>query len=235
MPALSSDVISRFIGQKVKDIYGRDFGMILNVYTEIDGSVIGIEASISNEVHTLDPYRLRVEDDKLFILPEWKAEASRVLGLMDKARRRQRAIEELYNKGDVSKSMYDDMKRKVDSEVLKLKDDYVKLKNKLKNKLNEIDDLLLHVDKAMAMLKMNYISNEIPENAYKTSIEYLRQVKESSSLEKDDIRKTLDRMDSLDKESMDAKPLGSQISQEDRRKEETQLQPPIPVKVINSV
>jgi seryl-tRNA synthetase len=232
MPILS-EMITRFVGQKVKDIYGREFGLLVNVYSEIDGSVNGVEVSTGNEVITVDPSRFKVEEDRILALPEWKAEANRILALIDKSRRRQRALEELYNKGEVTKSMYDEMKRKIDSEFLKLKDDYVKLRNRLKSRLNEIDDQLLHIERVISMLKMNYIANEVPESSYKLSIEVLRQAKETSIAEKDDLRKTLDRMESIDKESMEVKPVSQ--AQEFQKKEDSQIQLPIPVKVINSV
>ncbi|BCU68497.1 hypothetical protein HS7_19340 [Sulfolobales archaeon HS-7] len=230
MPILSSDEISKYVGQKVKDIYGREFGLIVNVYTEIDGTVTGIEAIVGKDVVTLEPSMLRAEDEKVYVLPEWKADAIRIMTLMEKTRRRQRALEELYGKGDISKGMYDEMKRKLDTEALKLKDDYVKLKNKLKSKINEIDDQLLHIEKALAMLKMNYISNEVPETSYKLSVDALRQSRDAYSLEKDDIRKTLDKMESIDKDSLDVKPIASASE----KKEEAQFQMPIPVKVTPS-
>jgi hypothetical protein len=42
---VSYEVLTKFIGQKVKDIYGREFGYLIHVYSEIDGSITGIEVT----------------------------------------------------------------------------------------------------------------------------------------------------------------------------------------------
>ncbi|WP_280638386.1 cell division protein CdvA [Saccharolobus shibatae] len=236
---VSYEALTKFIGQKVKDIYGREFGYLIHVYSEIDGSITGIEVAQGSSILTIGPERIKLDGDSILILPDWKAEAIRILSLMEKIRKRQRALEELYNKQEIPKSDYDDMKRKLDTEMLKLKDDQNKLKGKLKSRLNDIEDQLAHIDKAVISLKMSYISSEIPENAYKGSMEVLRQSKDSYTLERDDIRKTLDRLDSLDKESIELKPLGSlSTSQQGEAKSDqskSEIPLPIPVKVINTL
>ncbi len=236
---VSYEVLTKFIGQKIKDIYSRELGYLVHVYSEIDGTITGIEVSQGNSIMTVEPERIKFDGDSISILPDWKAEAMRILTLMEKIRKRQRALEELYNKQEIPKSEYDEMKRKLDTEMLKLKDEQSKLKGKLKVRLNEIEDQLSHLDKAIISLKMSYISSEVPETAYKNSVEILRQSKESYTLERDDIRKTLDRLDSLDKESIELKPLGPLTTQQqndtkaDQSKSEIPL--PIPVKVINTL
>ncbi len=238
--SISSEVLTKAIGHKIKDIYGRDFGFIIHVYTEIDGSVTGIEISQGTKFSTIEPGMLKADGDSIVILPDWKAEALRLLNLIEKIRKRQKALEELFNKQEIPKSSYDDMKRKLDSELLKLREDQTKLRAKLKSRLNEIEDQLAQLDKATISLKMSYIASEIPEGSYKSSIEVLRQAKDSYTAERDDIKKTLDRLDSADKESMDIKPPTSitsppsvQSSSPEPPKSEIPL--PIPVKVINTL
>ncbi|QIW24129.1 cell division protein [Sulfolobus sp. S-194] len=236
---ISVDVLTKFIGQKVKDVYGRDVGSIIHVYTEIDGTITGIEISYGNSFVTVSPESVKMDGDNIVLLPEWKTEAIKILGYMEKIRRRQKALEELYSKQEIPKSMYDDMKRKLDSELLKLREEHAKLKSKLKNRLNEIEDQLAQIDKATISLKMSYISGELPETSYKNSMEILRQSKESYTLERDDIKKILDKLDGLDKEGIDIKPSPSLTTQQeqsnknDGNKSEVPL--PIPVRVINTL
>jgi len=236
---VSYEVLTKFIGQKIKDIYGREFGYLIHVYSEIDGTITGVEVSQGSSFITIEPERIKTDGDTILILPDWKAEAMRILNFMEKIRKRQRALEELYNKQEIPKSEYDDMRRKLDTEMIKLKDNQNKLKGKLKSRLNEIEDQLNHIDKAIISLKMSYISSEIPETAYKNSMELLRQSKESFTLERDDIKKTLDKLDSLDKETIELKPLGSLTNsqQSDTKTEQTksEIPLPIPVKVINTL
>ncbi|NON61914.1 cell division protein CdvA [Acidianus sp. RZ1] len=236
---VSSEIIMKYIGQKVKDPYGRDFGYLIHVYTEIDGTVTGIEIAQGSNFSTIDPSRIKVDSETVYVLPEWKAEAIKSVLLMEKVRKRQRALEELYSKQEIPKSNYDDMKRKLDSEMLKIRDNYSKVKSMLKQRLNEVEDQLAQVDKAMISVKMSYIANEMSENAYKGSIEVLRQAKDGYSAEKDDIRKTLDKLDLLDKEGMDLKtpsPISNSGSQDSKNvPEKSDIPVPIPVKVINTL
>ncbi len=238
--SISSEVLIKAIGRKIKDVYGRDFGFVIHVYTEIDGSVSGVEVSQGTKFSTIDPSMLKADGDTIVVLPDWKAESIRLIKLVDTIRRRQKALEELFNKQEIPKSSYDDTKRKLDSDLLKLREDQSKLKAKLKSRLNEIEDQLAQLDKASISLKMSYIASEIPEGSYKSSIEILRQAKDSYSLERDDIKKTLDRLESSDKESMDVKsptsitsPPSTQSSSPEPPKSEIPL--PIPVKVINTL
>ncbi|EWG07005.1 MAG: cell division protein CdvA [Candidatus Aramenus sulfurataquae] len=236
---VSADVLTKFIGQKVKDPYNRDFGYLVFVYTEIDGTVTGIEVAQGNTFTTIDPSRIKSDGDSIVVLPEWKAAAIRALTLMEKIRKRQRALEELYSKQEVPKSTYDEMRRKLDSEMLKVKDDYIKVKNSLKARLNEVEDQLAQIEKAIMSVKMSYISAELSEASYKNSMEILRLAKDSYMLEKDDIRKTLEKLDLLDKEGIDLKAPGQTISSPDQGSKPSQnnseLPVPIPVKVINTL
>ncbi|BBD72730.1 hypothetical protein HS1genome_1119 [Sulfodiicoccus acidiphilus] len=230
---LSQDILVRYVGRKVKDVYGRDFGYLIHVYSEIDGQVTGVEIVNGSVFQTIDPARFKVEGESLYVLPEWKAEAMRVVGLLDKIRKRQKALEELYSKGEINKSMYDDMKRKLDSEAIKLKEDHMRIRNKLRGRLNEIEDQLVQIDKAMTAVKVSYIASETPEEQYKSSVEVLRQGRESYGLEKDDIKKTLDRLDSQDKEPVEIKPSPIAVPSEPK-KEEQSIQLPFPIKVVNN-
>ncbi|MCY0882533.1 MAG: cell division protein CdvA [Acidianus infernus] len=236
---ISAEILMKYIGQKVKDPYGRDFGYIVHVYTEVDGSVTGIEVAQGNSFNTIDPSRIKIDGDNIVVLPDWKAEAIKTLTHMEKIRKRQRALEELYAKQEIPKSTYDDMKRKLDTEMVKIRDEYTKIKNKLKQRLNDVEDQLMQIDKAMIAVKMSYIAAEMSESSYKNSIEILRQAKDSYTMEKDDIRKTLDKLDLLDKEGLDLKtptPIGNTSDQSNKNDQnKSDIPMPIPVKVINTL
>ena len=237
--AISYDNLMKFIGQKVKDVYGREVGYIVHVYTEVDGTVTGIEVAYGNTFSTLDPSRISLVNDVLAILPDWKADSMKSIMQMEKIRKRQRALEELYAKQEIPKSSYDDMKRKLDSEMMKIREDYAKIKSKLKSRLNEVEDQITHIDRAMIAVKMSYIAAELTESAYKGSIEILRQAKESYIIEKDDIRKTMEKLDLSDRDTgLDIKGAGSLTNgAESSAKPDlsrTELPTPIPVKVLST-
>jgi len=197
-----SESLVKSVGQLIKDVYGREVGYIVSVNTEVDGSVTEVAIAKDSTIMVVDPSRFKLEGDTLVIIPEWKAETQKVTNSLDKIRRKLKALEELYNRGEIDRSDYEEMKRKFNSESNKLKESVSKLKSTLKNRLSEIDEQLMKIERTLISLKIGYLSAEIDERAYKSSLEQLKKIKESYIQEKDDIRKTLDKLDSMDKENV---------------------------------
>ncbi|MDT7899022.1 MAG: CdvA-like protein [Sulfolobales archaeon] len=197
-----SESLVKSVGQLIKDVYGREVGYIVSVNTEVDGSVTEVAIARDSTIMVVDPSRFKLEGDTLVIIPEWKAETQKVTSSLDKIRRKLKALEELYNRGEIDRSDYEEMKRKLNSESNKLKESVSKLKSTLKNRLSEIDEQLMKIERTLISLKIGYLSAEIDERAYKSSLEQLKKIKESYIQEKDDIRKTLDKLDSMDKENV---------------------------------
>jgi multidrug resistance efflux pump len=197
-----SESLVKSVGQLIKDVYGREVGYIVSVNTEVDGSVTEVAIARDSTIMVVDPSRFKLEGDTLVIIPEWKAETQKVTSSLDKIRRKLKALEELYNRGEIDRSDYEEMKRKFNSESNKLKESVSKLKSTLKNRLSEIDEQLMKIERTLISLKIGYLSAEIDERAYKSSLEQLKKIKESYIQEKDDIRKTLDKLDSVDKENV---------------------------------
>ena len=197
-----SESLVKSVGQLIKDVYGREVGYIVSVNTEVDGSVTEVAIARDSTIMVVDPSRFKLEGDTLVIIPEWKAETQKVTNSLDKIRRKLKALEELYNRGEIDRSDYEEMKRKFNSESNKLKESVSKLKSTLKNRLSEIDEQLMKIERTLISLKIGYLSAEIDERAYKSSLEQLKKIKESYIQEKDDIRKTLDKLDSMDKENV---------------------------------
>jgi vacuolar-type H+-ATPase subunit I/STV1 len=197
-----SESLVKSVGQLIKDVYGREVGYIVSVNTEVDASVTEVAIARDSTIMVVDPSRFKLEGDTLVIIPEWKAETQKVTSSLDKIRRKLKALEELYNRGEIDRSDYEEMKRKLNSESNKLKESVSKLKLTLKNRLSEIDEQLMKIERTLISLKIGYLSAEIDERAYKSSLEQLKKIKESYIQEKDDIRKTLDKLDSMDKENV---------------------------------
>jgi uncharacterized membrane protein len=197
-----SESLVKSVGQLIKDVYGREVGYIVSVNTEVDSSVTDVAIARDSTIMVVDPSRFKLEGDTLVIIPEWKAETQKVTSSLDKIRRKLKALEELYNRGEIDRSDYEEMKRRFNSESNKLKESVSKLKSTLKNRLSEIDEQLMKIERTLISLKIGYLSAEIDERAYKSSLEQLKKIKESYIQEKDDIRKTLDKLDSIDKENV---------------------------------
>jgi vacuolar-type H+-ATPase subunit I/STV1 len=235
-----SESLVKSVGQLIKDVYGREVGYIVSVNTEVDGSVTDVAIARDSTIMVVDPSRFKLEGDTLVIIPEWKAETQKVTSSLDKIRRKLKALEELYNRGEIDRSDYEEMKRRFNSESNKLKESVSKLKSTLKNRLSEIDEQLMKIERTLISLKIGYLSAEIDERAYKSSLEQLKKIKESYIQEKEDIRKTLDKLDSMDKENVtELKPVTpvnltpEPVQQEEAKKPE--IPSVVSVKVLNTL
>ncbi|MCI4455707.1 MAG: CdvA-like protein [Sulfolobus sp.] len=235
-----SESLIKSVGQLIKDVYGREVGYIVSVNTEVDGSVTDVAIARDSTIMVVDPSRFKLEGDTLVIIPEWKAETQKVTSSLDKIRRKLKALEELYNRGEIDRSDYEEMKRRFNSESNKLKESVSKLKSTLKNRLSEIDEQLMKIERTLISLKIGYLSAEIDERAYKSSLEQLKKIKESYIQEKEDIRKTLDKLDSMDKENVtELKPVTpvnltpEPVQQEEAKKPE--IPSVVSVKVLNTL
>jgi hypothetical protein len=99
-----SESLVKSVGQLIKDVYGREIGYIVSVNTEVDGSVTEVAIARDSTIMVVDPSRFKLEGDTLVIIPEWKAETQKVTSSLDKIRRKLKALEELYNRGEIDRT-----------------------------------------------------------------------------------------------------------------------------------
>jgi len=204
---LMVDEVERYIGLEVKDPYGRKVGRIVAVYSEVDGSVTGVELEVNEDTFTTIPVsRIRINDDgELQIIPEWKAEALSLIKQLDKAKRRIKALDDLYSKNEIPRHAYDEFRKKVERNLSMLKIKAKEVKQMLKKRTNQLEDTIIQIEKAITALKMSYLAGELSEKGYKTAIEALRQAKDKAVEEKEDIKKILSRIENLEREPVEIK------------------------------
>ena len=204
---LMVDEVERYIGLEVKDPYGRKVGRIVAVYSEVDGSVTGVELEVNEDTFTTIPVsRIRINDDgELQIIPEWKAEALSLIKQLDKAKRRIKALDDLYSKNEIPRHAYDEFRKKVERSLSMLKIKAKEVKQMLKKRTNQLEDTIIQIEKAITALKMSYLAGELSEKGYKTAIEALRQAKDKAVEEKEDIKKILSRIENLEREPVEIK------------------------------
>jgi chromosome segregation ATPase len=133
-------------------------------------------------------------------LPEWKVEALKVEAQLDRARKRARAIEDLYLNKEISSQAYEEMKKQIEATLSRLKEKAKQVRSVLRKRLGEVEDEILHVDKAMNHLKLVYTSGEIGEQRFKQSIDMLRSSKNKFIEEKKDLEKHIELIEKLETE-----------------------------------
>lgn len=198
---VSIEEIEKFLGSKVSDPYGRVLGVLSSIYSDVDGNVSGVEiVSEDYYVKYISSERIIVTHDGVIVLPEWRVEATKVEAQLDRARKRARAIEDLYVNKEISSQAYEEMKKQIDSTLTRLKEKAKQVRFLLRRRLGEVEDEILHVDKAINHLKLSYSSGEINEQRFKSSIDVLRSSKNKLIDEKKDLEKHIELIEKLEAE-----------------------------------
>ncbi|MEM4475542.1 MAG: CdvA-like protein, partial [Fervidicoccaceae archaeon] len=187
------DVLERYVGQKVKDPYGRTVGTLASIYSDFDGRVQAVEMLFGETTFkTIDVGRIMIQSGEVLLLPEWKFAALRLIERLERSGRRAKALEDLYAKGEIPRHAYEEFKAKVSSELEKLKTEAKEVKVVIERRIGELEDQIVQAEKALAALKMSYIAGEIGERSYKPAADILRQGRDRNIEEKNDAKRILE-------------------------------------------
>lgn len=193
------DMLDKYVGQKVKDPYGRVLGTLASLYSEVDGTVKAVEIVFGEAYFkTVEIGRIVVSNGEITIIPEWKYASSRVIEKLERARKRAKALEELYSKGEIPKHAYEEFKSKLNKDMDSLKEEAKVAKDLIRKRINEIEDQVVEIEKALTSLKMSYIAGEIGERGYKQAADILRSHRDRNIDEKNDAKKVLDLIQKLE-------------------------------------
>ncbi len=203
--ALTIENVASYLGQPVYDIYGRKIGVIVSVYSDVDGTVTALEVMTNDAVYeTIPAERFEYDSDGLKLLPEWLVNAKKVEKKLDVLRKRVRALEELHKKGEVPEHAYKELKDKLWREFEKVKADAKALKEALRKRSYELENFVLHIEKAMTHLMVSYTAGEIPEQGFKNSMDMLRYAKQAAIAEKKAIEEHVALITKLEREALNA-------------------------------
>lgn len=193
------DMLDKYIGQKVKDPYGRVLGSLASIYSEVDGSVKAVEVIFGDAIFkTIEIGRININNGEVIILPEWRYTSAKVIEKLERARKRAKALEELYTKGEIPKHAYDEFKSKLNKDLDALKEEAKMAKDLIRKRINDIEDQVVEIEKALTSLKMSYIAGEIGDRGYKLAADILRTHRDKNIDEKNDAKKVLDLIQKLE-------------------------------------
>ncbi len=203
--ALTIENIASYLGQPIYDIYGRKIGVLVSVYSDVDGTVTALEVMTNDAIYeTIPAERFEYDSEGLKLLPEWLVNAKKVEKKLDVLRKRVRALEELHKKGEVPEHAYKELKDRLWREFEKVKADAKALKEALRKRSYELENFVLHIEKAMTHLMVSYTAGEIPEQGFKNSMDMLRYAKQAAIAEKRAIEEHVTLITKLEREALNA-------------------------------
>ncbi|MET1159967.1 MAG: CdvA-like protein [Thermoprotei archaeon] len=203
MIRLKVEDVEGYLGKPVNDPYGRRVGFIIGFYSDSDGNVTSLEVSLGDfEFKEISIDRFELDNGNIVLIPEWEYKAKIIENRLQRLRKRMIALNELFSKKEVPKHVYEEFKKKVEDELVKTKEDAKNVRELLKKRLNELEDIMLELEKAMTSIKVSYLAGEIPEKAYREAADQIRKHMEYTELERESLRKHLDKIDSLEKQPL---------------------------------
>ncbi len=202
--SVTIDQVEKFMGQNVKDEYGRIVGKVLTAFSDVSGEVNSIEVAVNDfTLEKISAERIKLTPDGLIIVADWKVKAIKTENKLDRVRKRIRAVEELYRKGSIPGHAYEEIKRKLEAQFKAVKDEVKKVKDLLRKRANDLEDQIIRLEKDISNLLVLYMSNEVSEASYKAAIDYLREAKARCVDEKKDVEKHVDLITKLESEASD--------------------------------
>ncbi len=219
--------IAQLIGSEVEDSYGRSLGTLVSIMSDVNGEVRAVEVKIVDRgLETVAADRIILRDGKLLVIPDWKYEALKVIEALDRAYRRRRALETM-SASDIPGDVVEDLKRGLSEEIKSLKIKAEEVKRIIKDRIAAIEDESIQVARAIVSIQVLYFSGEVSEKNYTQSINHLRKLREKLIEEKNDAKKTLDKLE----KTVEAITTPQEPKKQEEKKQAPQAPPQAPITV----
>ena len=193
--------VAPYLGQTIADVYGRKIGILVGIYSDVDGKVTSFEVMTNDTLYESIPVeRFEHNVDGIKLLPEWLVEAKKLERKLDILKKRFKSMEELFKKNQIPQHAYRELKEKFTKDMDKLRIEIKNLKDALRKRTYELENFVLHIEKALTHLLISYTSGELPENGFKVSADFMRFARQAAIEEKKDVEKHATLIDKLEQE-----------------------------------
>ena len=227
---LKVEGVAPLVGLEVEDSYGRSLGILVSIASDVDGRVKAVEVKVADRgIETIPGDRLVLKDGKLIAIPDWKYEALKTIEALDRAYRRRRALETMVS-SDIPGEVVEELKRGLSEEIKSLKIRAEEVKRMIKDRIAAIEDESIQVARAIVNIQVLYFSGEVGEKSYTQSINHLRKLREKLLEEKNDAKRTLERLEKTLEAVTSPTPLETR-KQEEKKQEVQVAQAPTPITV----
>ena len=193
-----------FIGKQVKDMYGTFIGKVVGTITDIDGSVqtVGVDCG-SEGLRQLPFEQLVVQGAYVIYIPRWRLEAQRLLREKGLTLRRIKALIDIVSENDDMKEDAELIHEKYKMKLLTLEETEKQIKQKLDQRIAELDSQFKSIRLLVFDAKLQYKSNEISDAKYESVKTQTVEIIEHIEHEKAEIVSIQHRMTDLSVESVE--------------------------------
>ena len=199
-----SEVKLEFIGKQVKDMYGTSMGKVIGVITDIDGSIESVSVDCGYAgLKQLMYEQLLVQGDYVIFIPKWRLDVQKLLRQKNLALQRIKALQEMVAANDLMREDVELVYVKYQKRLQDLEDKGKIVLEQLQERLNQIDTESQNIKSVLFDAKLQYRSNEIPEEAYQQISLSTNDLIEHINLEKGEINNVMSRLNQQTFERID--------------------------------
>ncbi len=193
-----------FIGKQVKDMYGTYIGKVIGTITDIDGSVQTVGVDCGSEGLKQIPFeQLVVQGQFVIFIPRWRLDAQRLLREKSLTLRRIHALIDIVSENDDMKEDAELIHEKYKMKLLTLDETEKRIKEKLEQRLADLDNQLKSIRMLRFDAKLQNKSNEISDAKYESVKTHTVEIIEHIEHEKAEIVNIQRRINDLSVDTME--------------------------------
>jgi hypothetical protein len=183
-----AELLRKFLGKPIRDIYGRNLGIVVGMILDEQGGVgsIGIERG-DGVFGKYYAENILIQGEDLVLVPSWRVSAEQVQSGIAQTERRIDALDQLHSSGKISTHTYKNLKKSYDSVVGQRNGAREKLMAELKSRSGELADESNELEEFLANIEVQHLTGELDEEAYGLAIGSLKLAYNRMIAEKNDI------------------------------------------------
>jgi len=175
------------LGKPISDIYGRVLGRVAGFTFGYSGEISTVAVESGEEFVVFGAEKLLSGEDGLRVVPEWKLESQAVGLESDALRRRLAALDAMKLIKGISDDAYEQLRLRMEKAQAMQREASARIARRLEE-LKLLDD---SVDSFLAMVRLQFISQEIDEETFKGTADYCMRIKTTNARERSEVEEML--------------------------------------------
>ncbi len=186
--SVDATFLKKAIGRSVLDPYGRLFGRVVGYCADEGGRILRVGVERSNgEILSYPSSQFLVKNGSLVFVYSWKILSEKFIKQFNAISRKIWALDKLYEKGELSQDYYEGARKGLEKSLTVIMERRRKLLKLLKCKIDKLMVQIDDIEKYLVSAKMDYVTEELNEEDYKSITRVLEVGLEKIVLEKNDV------------------------------------------------
>jgi sporulation protein YlmC with PRC-barrel domain len=187
-----AEILRRFLGKSVTDVYGRNVGTVVGLTMDDQGEIamIGVEHG-NGKFETYDSNHVMVEGGAIVLIPVWKVDAEKLMKEFALAHKRLQALDSLMHEGRITQYVYNDLRKTYEAATTELEEMRKILIEKLRVRADEVETQVRDLEKFLANIEVQHMTGEIDDEAYQLATNSLKLGLSQLNAEKKDVETLL--------------------------------------------